>query len=142
MLTDERQGGEMVEDIEYGKALLKERFSRRLGEDGDFPTPISGVMLHRRSGVSKPEHCIREPSIVKIVQGKKRSVVGGDDFTYGEDDVFIACVATPDTSTVIEASPELPSMGVSVELDKNLIAQLSIEMTDTQPQGARGDSDL
>lgn len=124
----------MADRIKYAKERLKERFYRRLGEDGDFATPISGVTLHRRSGVTKPEQCIREPSIVKIVQGKKRSVVGGDDFIYGEDDVFIACVATPDTSTVIEASPELPSMGISVELDKNLIAQLSMEMPDTQPQ--------
>lgn len=123
-----------MEDIKNAKALLKEKFFQRLSEDGDFPTLISGVKIHRRSNVTALEQCIREPSIVKIVQGEKRSLIGSDEFVYGEDNVFIACIAAPNTSHVLEASPELPSMGISIDLDKNLIAQLSMEMSDTQPQ--------
>lgn len=123
----------MVEDIGCAKALLKERLCQRLGEDGSFLTPVSGVKIHRHSAATKPERCIKEPCIVKIIQGKKRSLVGSNEYLYGEDDVFIACVDTANTSNIVEASPEVPALGISLDLDKSIIAQLIMEMSDTQP---------
>ena len=123
-----------MDDIEYAKALLKERLSRRLREAGSFSTPIKGVKLHRCDFVTKTEQCIREPGIVRIVQGRKRSVVGRDEYIYGENDVFIACITTPGTSSVIEASPEKPALGVSIDLNISVIAQLAIEMPDIRSE--------
>lgn len=117
-----------MEYSKYAKILLKKRLTQRLVKPGDFSSPIAGVTLHRRDEATEPEHCIRKPCIVQLAQGRKCSLVGGEEFIYGENEIFVACVALPDTSAVIEASPEKPGIGLSVELDKNLIAQLAMEM--------------
>lgn len=117
-----------MERLEYDKALLCERIQRRMTEPGSFATAIGGVGLHRRDKPNFPENCFLAPKIVKMVQGRKRSVIGADEYFYDEDNLFIAGVDMPNTSNIMDATPDKPCMSITVDLDKNLIAQLAMEM--------------
>ncbi len=116
-------------DMEKAKTELKRRVLASMPAAGDYPTAINSVALHRRDAVKSPENCLYVPRIVLMVQGRKRSMVGQYEYFYGEDDVFVNGVDLPNTSSMIEASPENPCMSITIDLDKNLIAQLGMEMT-------------
>lgn len=121
-------------------ALLKERLTRRMPSEGSFPTQIAGVDIHRRDTAGAPTNCLYTPSIIKLVQGRKRCFVGQDEFKYAEDNVFIAGVDMPNTSNIFEATPEKPYLSITVELDRDLLAQLAMEMPMSPPgeDGATG----
>lgn len=122
-----------MRDSDEIKAQLQRIVLGRTSGPGSFTTTIEGVSLHRRDAITSPENCLYLPRIIKIVQGRKRSVVGGDEYFYHEDNVFVAGVDMPNTSSIFEASPENPCMSITVDIDKELVAQLSLEMPDIPP---------
>jgi AraC-like DNA-binding protein len=66
--------------------------------------------------------------IVKMVQGCKRAFMGTDEYRYGEDEILVTGVDMPGTSMICEASPDSPGMSIAIDLDKNLITQLALEI--------------
>lgn len=120
------------------KSELKKRLLARLPREGSYATDIDGVRIHRKDTAKKTECCFYQPRIIKMIQGSKHSLVGEREYQYGEDDILIIGVDIPNTSRLLEASPEKPAMSMTVDLDKNLIAQLALEMSadvkdDTSP---------
>lgn len=115
-------------DIAKAKALLKERIRRRMPEPGDYETGLAGVRTYRRDATTKPQTCFYRPAIVKMVQGYKRAFIGGEEYSYGEDDVMVAGVDMPGASMFCEASPDSPSVSIAIDLDRNLITQLALEI--------------
>lgn len=124
-----------MDEIEKKAAILQKQVLNHVPGPGNYPTAIEGVGVHRRDAVTVPENCLYLPRIVKIVQGRKHSLVGDEEYFYGENDVFIAGVDMPNTSNIFEASPEKPCMSVTVDIDRNLIAQLAMEMPPAPPTG-------
>lgn len=120
--------------LDEAKKELKKRMLARMPEAGSFETAIAGVGIHRRDAVNKPTSCLYTPRIVYIIQGSKQSLFGHDKYKYGEDDLFIAGVDLPNVSSLLEASPRKPCMSLAIDLDKNLIGQLAVEMA-TPPRG-------
>ena len=123
-----------MHDLKRANALLRERLEMRMPAEGSFSTRIAGVDIHRRDSVNAPTNCLYTPRIIKLVQGKKRCLVGRDEFMYGEDDIFIAGVDMPNTSNIFEASPKKPCLSITIDLDRNLIAQLAMEMAAPTPE--------
>lgn len=115
-------------NIEAAKELLKKRVSGRMPKAGSYETGLPGVRTYRRDEVTTPENCFYRPMIVKMVQGYKRALMGAEEYRYGEDDVLVAGVDMPGASMICEASPEKPSISISIDLDQNLIAQLALEI--------------
>ena len=111
------------------KALLQRHVLLRTPDPGSFEAAIPGISLHRRDTVNSPENCLYLPRIVKLIQGRKRTVVGNDEYFYDEDGIFIAGVDFPNTSSIFKASLKNPCMSISIDLDKELIAQLPREMS-------------
>lgn len=122
-----------MDKMKSGVVLLRNIVLGQLPEPGSYATAIEGVDVHRRDTATMPENCLYLPRIVKIVQGRKRSVVGDEEYFYGENDIFVAGVDMPNTSNIFEASPKKPCMSISIDLDRNLIAQLAMEMPDAAP---------
>lgn len=125
-----------MEVMNWTKTRLKEKVREHLPEASSITTAIPGMGLHRRDKINNPENSFLCPRILKIVQGRKRTLVGSDEYYYGEDDILVSGIDMPNTSHIFEASPERPCMSVSVDLDKSLIAQLSVEMPDPAPAEA------
>ncbi len=116
--------------VDAGRAreLLKKHVNGRMPEPGAYETGLAGVRTYRRDAAGEPQTCFYRPLIVKMVQGHKRAVMGGEEFRYGENEVLVTGVDMPGTSMVCEASKEAPCTSIAIDLDKNLIAQLALEM--------------
>lgn len=118
-------------DSEKSRKLLKKRVNSRMPEQGVYETGLTGVRTYRKDAASEPESCFYRPMIIKMVQGYKRAFMGGEELRYGENEVLVTGVDMPGTSMVCEASKELPCTSITIDLDKNLIAQLALEMPRT-----------
>ena len=107
---------------------LKEKLLRWLPEPGRYPTAIEGFMLARRHDAKDLENCIYKPLVAVVVQGSKRSVIGSEEYRYGENHCLVVGVDIPSANHVITASPDKPFLAVSLDLDKYLITQLAAEI--------------
>lgn len=115
-------------DIEQSKQLLKRRIGSRMPKPGDYETGLPGVRTYRRDETTQPQTCFYRPMIVKMVQGYKRAMMGTEEYRYGEDELMVTGVDMPGVSMICEAAPESPSTSIAIDLDRNLIAQLSLEI--------------
>jgi AraC-like DNA-binding protein len=93
-------------------------------ETGDRSTPIPALAFFRRDAPTPPGLCQVEPSIVLVVQGAKRMLVGGDAFAYNCERFLVASLDVPASSEVVEASAVRPCLGLVLKLDLRLIAEL------------------
>jgi len=108
--------------------LLKEKLLRWMPETGRYPTAIEGLMTSRRDEATQVENCIYKPLVGVIVQGFKRSIIGSEEYRYGENHCLVTGVDMPSANYVTVASPEQPFLAVSLNLDKYLITQLAAEI--------------
>jgi len=112
--------------------LLKEKLLSRLPEPGRYPTAIEGFMIARRHDAKELENCvIYKPLVAVVVQGSKRSVIGSEEYRYGENHCLVIGVDIPSANHVLVASPEQPFLAVTLDLDKYLITQLAAEIPPT-----------
>lgn len=97
-------------------------------KDGDYSTAIPALTLYRRSFATDPMPCIYGLGLGLTVQGSKRVTLGDEVFEYGPSQSLITTVTLPVVSYVIRASSTEPYLGVRLELDARLIAQVASEM--------------
>lgn len=115
-------------DMEKSKQLLKRQVLSHMPGAGDYETALPGVHMFRRDETTQPQTCFYRPVIVKMIQGYKRALMGKEVYRYGEDDLLVTGVDMPGASMTCEATPESPSLSIVIDLDRNLIAQLSLEI--------------
>jgi AraC-like DNA-binding protein len=108
--------------------LLKEKLLRRMPHSGKFTTAIETFMIARRNEPNQLENCFSKPLVGVIVQGFKRSVIGSEEYSYGENQCLVAGVDIPSSFYVTDSSPEKPFLAISLDLDKYLISQLAAEI--------------
>ncbi|HVO67872.1 MAG TPA: AraC family transcriptional regulator [Syntrophales bacterium] len=108
--------------------LLKEKLLRWMPEPGRYPTAIEGLMISRRHDAKELENCVYRPLVAVVVQGSKRSVIGSEEYRYGENHCLVIGVDIPSANHVIVASPEQPFLAVTLDLDKYLITQMAAEI--------------
>lgn len=129
MMENDRAG------IERTKKLLKEKLLGWMPGPGRYPTAIEGLTIVRRDAVNQPENCFHRPLVGVIVQGSKRSIIGSEEYRYGENDCLVAGVDLPSVSYITAASAEQPFLGLSLGLDKFLITQLAAEIPPSSRPG-------
>lgn len=122
-------------EFERINGQLKEKILGRASEPGSHPTAISGFNLVRRVQANELRVFYR-PFIGLTVQGFKRTIVGRDEYSYGEYHCFVAGVDMPSKSYITVASDEEPFLALSLDLDRSLVAQLAAEI----PSQARAES--
>ena len=118
-------------------SLLKEKLLRRMPEPGLYPTAINGFMIARHHDAKEIPNCVYRPLVAVVVQGSKRSVIGSEEYRYGENHCLVVGVDIPSANHVIVASPEQPFLAVALDLDKYLITQLAAEI----PPASRPEND-
>lgn len=126
---------ELVDDMERTNARLKQMLLQRMREPGDYPTTIPGLVLHRRDETNIPESCFNRPILALTIQGAKRTVVGTEEYRYGEGNCLLAGVDMPNMSYLTEASPEKPYLVISLDLDSHLTTQLAAQLPSSDTQG-------
>ncbi|MBP1748787.1 MAG: rhaS 1 [Deltaproteobacteria bacterium] len=124
------------EDLITINNLLKEKLLRRLPETGLYPTAIEGFMIARHHAAKEIKNCVYKPLVAVIIQGSKRSIIGSEEYRYGENQCLIVGVDVPSANHVITASPERPFLAVALDLDQYLVTQLAAEVP---PSAGPGD---
>jgi AraC-like DNA-binding protein len=103
---------------------LIERFT---GQDGAQATAIPGLTLFRSSHPSEPLHCLYEPALGLVVQGRKQAVLGEETYHYGPSEYLVVSVDLPVIGQVTEASPEVPFLSLRLDLDPKEISGLLMD---------------
>ncbi|WP_346836710.1 AraC family transcriptional regulator [Microbulbifer sp. SAOS-129_SWC] len=98
--------------------------SRHTSGEGDYATAVPNLGFFRRERPSEPDFCLIEPSVVMVVQGDKRMVIGGETYPYNTSNFLVTSLDLPATSQVITASPENPCLGLVLKLDLRMLAEL------------------
>ena len=89
-------------------SLLKEKLLQRAPEHGKYPMDIEGLVITRRHEANRIETCFSKPSVSVIIQGSKRTMLGSEEYCYGENQCLVAGVDMPSSFYVTDASPERP----------------------------------
>lgn len=106
------------------RAALARTIGRWTEGTEDRSTPIADLSFFRRETPTPPGLCRVEPSVVLVVQGKKRMLAGDDAYAYDSDRFLIASLDVPASSQVLEASPKRPCLGLTLKLDLRLLTEL------------------
>ena len=104
-------------------SLLKEKLLQRAPEHGKYPMDIEGLVITRRHEANRIETCFSKPSVSVIIQGSKRTMLGSEEYCYGENQCLVAGVDMPSSFYVTDASPERPFLALCLDLDKYLITR-------------------
>ena len=114
----------------------------RWTEKGDrHPTPVPGLSLFRREEPTGPISGMYEPSICLIAQGAKRVLLGDDTYVYDAHNYLITSVHLPTVVQIVQASREMPYLGLRLQFDQREISQLMLDSNLPQPraqQSGRG----
>ena len=124
-----------------GRYGLAERIARLTAGKNRFDTPIQGLSLHRWETPTEPTSYMLAPSICLIGQGRKRLFLGEDTYVYDKHHYLITSVDLPVVTQIIEATPEKPYLGLTMEMDLRVLAQLMLNQhmpTSHQPKDRRG----
>ncbi len=122
-MTEEQRAG-----LERTNDLLKDKILRWCEQTGGSPTPIEGLMMSRRENDDQLNNCFYRPTVGVVVQGSKRSIIGNEEFRYGEYHCLVVGVDMPSVSHLTVASPEQPFLAISLKLDRYLITKLAAEI--------------
>ena len=90
----------------------------------DCSTLIPDLAFFRREAPTPPGLCQVPPSIVVVVQGSKRMLVGEAAYAYDSEHFLVASHDVPASSEVLEASPHRPCLGLVLKLDLRLLAEV------------------
>lgn len=100
----------------------------------DCVTAVPGLNLFRRAAPMPPAFCMIAPSIVVVAQGTKQMWIDDAAYRYDVSRFLITSLDLPGRSEVIEATPQRPCLGLSLELDQFLLAELIAQGVAPQPR--------
>lgn len=92
--------------------LLKEKLLQWAPEHGKYPMDIKGLVIKRQHEANRIEICFSKPSVSVIIQGSKRTMLGSEEYCYGENQCLVTGVDMPSSFYVTDASPERPFLAL------------------------------
>lgn len=94
------------------------------GTAEDVTTPIDGLSFFRRTRPTEPDICLVEPALLVVAQGAKQMFVGGAPHRYDPAGFLITSLEIPGQTQIIEATPEVPCLGLVMKLDQRMLAEM------------------
>ncbi len=104
------------------------------GADGTHPSLLDGVSVIRASAPTVPMPVLYSPTLCLAAQGRKRVQLGAAAYTYDAATYLVASVDLPVTGAVIEASPALPYLCLSIALDPVILSELALRHAAPAPE--------
>ncbi|MCX5493937.1 AraC family transcriptional regulator [Kaistia dalseonensis] len=102
------------------------------GGEGLFPTQMESVHINRSYQARTPIRQIYRPSLCVVAQGAKEILFGNERLYYGAMECLVVSMEMPATGRVIDASPESPYVGVTIDLDVTMLREV-LEQLETPP---------
>ncbi|MBP1848212.1 AraC-like DNA-binding protein [Rhizobium petrolearium] len=87
------------------------------GGQGLFPTAIDGFNIVRSFQSMMPMRNIYRPSLCVVLEGAKELHFGDERLSYGTMECLVVSVGLPATGRIVEASEEVPYVGVLIDFD-------------------------
>lgn len=112
--------------IQNSREELVERMLRIVAADGVLE-PFAGFRVSRASKIIEAAHSVYPPSFCFVIQGGKKVLLGEEVFRYDPGNYLIYTVDLPMTFQVEEASAEKPYLGLRLNLDPSLVAEVLME---------------
>ena len=117
---------------------LKEMVLRHMPEAGYRQTRIPGLSMSRRLAHDVLENSLYHPCIGVMLQGRKKSVIGTEEYVYGEGQCLVIGVDVPSSFYVMDGTEEAPFLCVSLAVDKFILARLATEVPPVSGGTAEG----
>lgn len=108
------------------------RYTDAWGGPGTFVTAIGGLTILRSDHERRTNYHICKPALCIVVQGAKWTMFGETRFDYHAGQALVVSVEMPAFSTIVEASPSEPYLGVIIEFDLALMREV-MDSLDTLP---------
>ncbi len=118
--------GDKVNCPNDGQLTLANMIARLTAGKNRFDTPVKGLSLHRWEMPTEPTSYMHPPSICLIAQGRKRVYLGEDHYVYDAQGFLISSVELPLVAEVLDASKDKPYLGLTLELDLKMAAQIML----------------
>jgi AraC-like DNA-binding protein len=96
--------------------------------DGDFPTRIRGLSVHRRSSVGAPMPCIYGLGLGLTLQGRKQVLLGDEVYDFSPGMSLLTTVDLAVASHVVDASRDTPFLGMLLTLDPETVIDEAARM--------------
>ena len=112
---------------------LKEMVLRHVTEPGVSRTEIPGLSLSRRLADDVLENSLYTPCIGVMLQGRKKSLIGTEEYVYGEGQCLVIGVDVPSSFHVVDGTPDAPFLCLSLEVDRFQLARLALEVPPSAP---------
>jgi AraC-like DNA-binding protein len=113
-------------------ATLIARYADR---DGCHETAVPRLSVFRRSTPSEPVHAVHKAAICFIAQGRKQMILGDEVFNYGPSQHLLVSLDLPVIGQVTHASEEEPYLGLKLEFDLDLAAELMLKLPPQEESG-------
>jgi hypothetical protein len=97
--------------------------------NGVHKTQINQLEFMRESSVSAALHCVYEPILGIVVQGKKAALLGEETYRYGAAQYLAISVDLPIGGFVVEATPDKPYLGFKLNLDPRQLCDIITAQT-------------
>lgn len=102
-------------------AELKHELLKHCRDVGNYSCEVPSLRLVRRVQTNEIR-VLYTPIIGLTVQGLKRTVIGNKEYCYGANSSLILGIDMPSISHVLEASENEPFLALSVDLNRNIVA--------------------
>jgi len=114
------------------KRRMVELMLRLAPEEGYTAAQLDGVTFMRSNRPLPVTPALYEPSIVIVIQGRKRGLHDGNLYVYDAQHYLVLALPLP-FSIETEASAEEPMLGVALRVDPLLVAELVMDLDEPQP---------
>lgn len=113
-------------------AILIERFAHK---EGPHSTGFAPLHLFRYLTPQELAHSVLKPVVCVVAQGSKRMMLGQEMYVYDPTHFLLITVDLPVASQVIEATPRMPYLSLSLDIDPRQVSSLVSEMNlSTMPE--------
>ena len=109
------------------RQVLTRNISRLTARTPRLETDVPGLTLVKYEAPTQPASCMYEPTICLVVQGAKRVMLGDEEYVYDANHYLISSVGLPVVANVVEASPEIPLLGMVLKLDMRMLTQMLVD---------------
>jgi AraC-like DNA-binding protein len=112
---------------------MVELLKRLAPTEGYTQSMLDGVTLMRSNRPLARTQALYEPSIVIVLQGRKRGLHHGNMYVYDAQHYLVLSVPLPFTIET-EASEKEPMLGIALRIDTTMTAELVMGLDDTPTQ--------
>jgi AraC-like DNA-binding protein len=121
------------EPMSSRQTRMVELMKRLAPDEGYTESLLDGVTFMRSNRALACTAALYEPSIVIVIQGRKRGFHGGRMYVYDARHYLVLSVPLP-FSVETEASEAEPMLGLALRIDPAVTAELAMGIEDTHPE--------